>query len=956
MSADRGRLFGAMLRRYRRAAGLTQEALAERASLSAYTISALERGVNQTPRQDTFALLVEALGLEAPATAVLAGAVRTGAGTPGAAPARPSIARPPLVGRVHETEMLERHLAGAGPPVLLLAGEPGIGKSRLLHEARRMAVPVGMEVSQGGCRPLGGHEPYAPFPEALRGVVRGRAPDDLRSALDGCAWLVRLLPELAAGPIPPLPAWILAPEQERHLIFETVARFLTNTAGPGGLLLLLDDLQWFGPDAVALLRSLAEAADTVRMRLVAAYRDTEVRAGDALSVLLADLARTGLAAHHRLAPLGREQTAQLLDLMLEGRRDIGAELGASIVERSGGVPFFAVSCIEGLQQIATPTADATISCAPGDVPWTVAQSVRQRLAVLPTQTQELLREAAIVGRIVRRAVLMALSASSPDEVLDALDAACHARLLEEYGPDAYRFAHDVVREVVEADMSAARRVALHQRVGAVLEAPPGPRQIEALAYHFAQSDALEKAVVYLEQAGDQALVRSAFGAAEGYYRDLAQRLEALGRQRDVAYAYAKLGLLLEKIDNTAEAIPVLQRATAAVDRSQEARTFVPGTGALVDPQVAESARVEPYLASAALAHFQDHWSDCLTMAQRAAELACAAGDVVMHADALRWQGIAHFKSGRLDEAMTTLEKARRLCEDAGALGLLDTVLHELFFLHELRGEFAQAERCNTQSLAYAETIGDRSLRATATFRRACLEIDIGAWERARADLELAAQTAPRFTHDAYIVSKLGYVSMLQGAWDEAAPLLETARDCAAAMGDMNARVMVERWLAELELLQGRPAAALARLQVLLDLDEVHDTVFMLPLVAWAHVQLGAVDRAEAVAIEAVERGRTEQTMLALPDALRLRALVATEQRQWTEAAQVLAEGLTLARRMPYPYAEGRLLHVYGAMHIAHGAPEPAREWLVAALAIFRRLGARKDTEQVEHVLARLRIP
>src|SRR5579871_4451047 len=130
--------FGVLLRRYRKGAGLTQEQLAERALLSVFTISALERGTNQSPRRDTLSLLTDALGLPAVERAALEAAAYA---PPALSTTPPPVATMtmPLVGREPEMALLDRHLAGEGPPVLLLAGEPGIGKSRLLREAVEQA-------------------------------------------------------------------------------------------------------------------------------------------------------------------------------------------------------------------------------------------------------------------------------------------------------------------------------------------------------------------------------------------------------------------------------------------------------------------------------------------------------------------------------------------------------------------------------------------------------------------------------------------------------------------------------------------------------------------------------------------------------------------------------------------------------------------------------------------------
>jgi hypothetical protein len=135
--------------------------------------------------------------------------------------------------------------------------------------------------------------------------------------------------------------------------------------------------------------------------------------------------------------------------------------------------------------------------------------------------------------VVERRLLLAIADQSPEQVLAALEASCRARLLEEEGLEAYRYARDLVREVVEGHLSTARRAVQHRRTGEALESLPGMPSAELLAYHYARSDDVDKAVCYLEQAGDAAMTRLASVAAEGYYRDLAARLvRAIGIDQD----------------------------------------------------------------------------------------------------------------------------------------------------------------------------------------------------------------------------------------------------------------------------------------------------------------------------------------------------------------------------------------------------------------------------------------
>src|SRR5262249_39913563 len=190
------------------------------------------------PLAPTVELLADALALTPDQrTALLAAAGR--ASLPSslsrrlARPVAPRVERtwPPLVARASELACIERLLAGDGPPLLLLAGEPGIGKSRRLDEAALRAAKNGWRVLAGGCQRRSGQELYAPFVATLANALRDVPPAAQRRQLAGCSWLVRLLPELAETTLVPAPAWKLPPDQERRLLFAAVGRFLTHVAG-----------------------------------------------------------------------------------------------------------------------------------------------------------------------------------------------------------------------------------------------------------------------------------------------------------------------------------------------------------------------------------------------------------------------------------------------------------------------------------------------------------------------------------------------------------------------------------------------------------------------------------------------------------------------------------------------------------------------------------------------------
>jgi predicted ATPase len=237
---------------------------------------------------------------------------------------------------------------------------------------------------------------------------------------------VRLLPEIPEEEIEPLPCWTLPPEQERRLMFDAVRRFLANAAGPAGTLLLLDDLQWAGADALELLAALMRQAGDPPLRVVGAYRDTDVAPEHPLTPTLAELADAGLAMRKPVPPLAQREAQELCAHLLRDRGPAEAALHAKVVRRAGGVPFFLVSYARGL-------AGADGDPAAQEVPWDLRQNIQWQVLALPETARALLATAAVIGCVAPRPLLLAALEQPEHELLAALDGACRAGLLEETG-------------------------------------------------------------------------------------------------------------------------------------------------------------------------------------------------------------------------------------------------------------------------------------------------------------------------------------------------------------------------------------------------------------------------------------------------------------------------------------------------------------------------------------------
>jgi predicted ATPase/DNA-binding XRE family transcriptional regulator len=986
--------FGTRLKRERQARGLTQEALAARAGLSARAISDLERGINRAPRRETLRLLAEALQLSAEARFRLEAALRWASGAEAlTASERGSSSDPahiPLAGRVQELARLEQHLGegtGEGPPLLLLAGEPGIGKTRLLRETAQRAYVEGWTVLEGGCHRQSGQEPYTPLLGALAGYLHWLPLAQRRSALAGCAWLVRLLPELAEQGLLPSSPWKLPPEQERRLLFSAVERLLSNVAGPAGTLLVLDDLQWAGADALELLRGLVRPATRTPLRVLGSYRSTEVRPGEPLALLVADLAAAGLAAQLDLLPLAPDDATLLLTSLLDnsaGADSAHAGQMAQIVERTGGVPLFLVSCAQALRQ---HTLAGAATQAQDEVPWTVAQSIRQRVAMLPEGARELLGAAAVIGRTIRGALVQAVANRPEREVVAALEATCQARLLleTEAGEDyTYTFAHDLIREVLLADLSAARRRLLHRLVAEALEQRPGDTPLAQLAQHWASAGEREKAAVALERAGDHAQARYAFVEAEGYYRDCLAQLEALGRIQERAHVYNKLGNALKFQDRNEEALTVFAqavdgfRASGDQDRQWQALaqigwtqsqrgTFREGLAQLepvleaLEPGLDSAGLAALYAALAFLAFGSGQYNKQLAFAQHAVRLAQTLNETTILIQAQHMISVALTMVGRVQESLPPLIETIRLAEQVDDLWKLSEALNGLSKWHMRHGDFDQGKAAVERAYYAAEQLGWLANMAYMLSCRGDVAFCRGEWKEAQAHYEQATALGGESRSIfgvGYPSFGRGQLALAQGRSEAASEYFAAATALAERGHDVRLLRSIQLAQAEAELLTRYSKAARERLMPLLDQAEQEElgVTELLPILAWATLDSGDSDEAVRLLSDCFRRAREQEYRRVVPDALRIQGRVEMRCKRWARAERALQEAVALCRSMRFPYAEAKALFEFGQLHIQRDEPNRAHELFEQALAICVQLGERLYAEEIEQELSRLEQP
>jgi tetratricopeptide (TPR) repeat protein len=955
--ADSAPTCGQLLQRYRSLAGLTQEGLAERAGYSADYIGKLERDQRELPAA-ALERLGSVLGLAEHEHAALRAARNRGP------PARS------LVGRDAELAEIRHHLAGLGPQVLLFAAEPGMGKSRLLEEAASQAKRSGWGVARGACQRRA-QDPYAPLSGALTDALRQLPDRDRAEALRRSGHLELLLPELAAADAGSRDTSGnraragVQPEQQRRRLFSSAEGCLRSVAGQAGTLLILDDLHWAGPDALDLLTMLVTATGSPPIRLIGAYRDSEI--SPRLDEFTADLARAQQVRRRELGPLSDAEAERLLVQLTAGRPDMLAMLPA-IIRRAGGVPFFLVSYAEDL-----PDTSQDMKRVP--VPWTVASVIRQRVLALPVSAQELVGVAAVIGRTVPHRLLAQVAASSDEELLWAAEAALDARLLAEDGQAGYYFAHDLIRETIEHGLSAGRRRLLHRRIGESLEREPST-PTESLAFHFGLSDDDGKATAYLVLAGEQAQRRVAYAAAADFFAQAASRLEQAGRPSDAVTITERHGVALHRAGRHGEAITALERALAGYQAAGDEEGAHRVTGHLAVAHFRKGTspdelgqlagltavgQVQDVGSRGALTRWQGQFrllfaqgsfQQMVTEGRSLAEAGRAAGNSKLEAIGAGVQGAGLICLGQLSEGAALLQAsfspdpaADRQSTDAAVM---------LSGAYLMMGLVDRSQELSTRMLRAAESMGDQVVVALHTLLLGAACYVRGDWPRGRELIDRAQQrfTAGERSPLAFrVVPALALTLIWQGAWEQARSYLETALQAAQSTAIANAERAALVHLAELDVLEGRPQEAIARLLPFMAKDLAWDySVTSRTTLASAYLQLGDVASALTHSERAVAQSRRIGAGLQEIWALRMHGMIQARLGNHDLALAAYRDGLRRARAIPCPYGELQLLHASGLLDLQQGSQAAAQAKFSGALVIAETLGADKEADSLREAL------
>ncbi|MGE5249345.1 MAG: helix-turn-helix transcriptional regulator [Bacteroidota bacterium] len=439
----------------------------------------------------------------------------------------------PLIGRDHELETLKQALDSArhgNGSCWMLAGEAGIGKSRLCDEIKSQPVSQDFRILQGNCFQQDASFPYAPWIDALRMFFAPLSVAEIKQALGPLTSEInKLLPELRVliPDIPPNPA--LEPAAEKYRTFESLWRFLLSVGASRPTLIIMEDLHWADSLSLELVYFLARRISKLPMAIIGTYRSEEQSPG--LVQLLADLNHERLLQEIALKPLDQTGVGQMVQAAVQTERRIPSDAVNSLWALTDGNPLFLEETLKNLAEeghIQELLQRGTLGEVP--VPRSIQRLQQQRVERLPEVARRLLLMASVIGQRFDFRLLQETSGQNQEELLHAITHLEHARLILQESAEQYAFRHVLTRQAVYSLLMLPERQALHQLIGETMERMTGRRKVGAaqLAHHFYQAEAWQEAMDYSQRAGEQALALYAPREALAHFMralDAAEHLE-----------------------------------------------------------------------------------------------------------------------------------------------------------------------------------------------------------------------------------------------------------------------------------------------------------------------------------------------------------------------------------------------------------------------------------------------
>jgi len=830
----------------------------------------------------------------------------------------------PFVGRARELGRLVRALAEAADgrgQLVAVAGEPGVGKSRLFHELAHSQDTRGWRIVQAGCVSYGTATPYLPITDLLKGYFEIDERDARQEVREKVTGTLRALGEAPRSAITALLSLLdvdvedgeweaLDPPERRRRTHEAVVHTLLSESHRTPLCVVLEDLHWADAETRAVVDQLARRVSDARVLVLVNHRPEYRR----------EWGSPAPDPSGRLEPLGDESAAELLDALLGADPTLDA-LKPVLIARTDGNPFFMEETVRTLVEtglLAGAAGAYRLEGALGNlqVPATVRAVVAARIDRLAPEDKSLLEEASVIGSEVPRTLLGRIADAPEQDLRERIGRLVAGEFLYEakrFPDPVYAFTHAITHDVAYASLLGDRRRGLHGRIAEAIEglAPERPGEnVEWLAHHSLRGELWAKAESYLRQAAARAIGRGALVEAATCLEHAVDALEHLPRDARAVEEAIDLRLGLR---NALFALGQHERVLTHLRTAERLATEIGDAPRL--------ARAERYLST----HFvaAGDYGRAMDYGRRAVQNAASSGDVLLEREARLGLALVHYPRGECRLACDELgDLAADLGDESPRPHLYGIMLFSVTTLGFLAPPLAERGRFDEALAAAAEAL--RRARA----------------HEPRYSLPFAAWSS-------------GYASLRRGDLGAATAMLELAVDRSRAAGLPIVFPAAASMLGLAHALGGRRAKSLALL------DEAADRAgsgwshsLVSACLAEGHLLVGHRDLAEREAMKALEHARAKGERGVEAWLLRLVGEIARGADPPSAAGlDAYRAALAITGELDMP-ALAALCHLgIGVLYQQIDSPAQARDHLATAANMLARMGMQRWLDEANARLA-----
>lgn len=887
-----------------------------------------------------------------------------------------SFSCPVLIGRDDELsrllELVESARRGFGGAVLI-SGEAGIGKTRLVQEVCGRAESSGCLVLTGLCTEEGRHMQYEAVADALRGQFRRLDGKEIQQIGARFPELGRIEPELGGARSSP------GTSVDQNRLSEALLRCLLEMAERRPLLLAIEDIHWADAGSLFALRYLAQRLRNVPVLLLITYRSDELGLDGSASGFVAEMVNRRLVQESiELRPLTWAQVRKMVRAIKGSTAPVRTSLIDQLYSRAEGNPLFTEAILHSLSEEPAGGGEGD-----GGLPAPLAVLLRRRIQKLSGDARQVLVLSSVIGRRFQFQVLARVTGRGDQSLLDALRESVDNHLLADRG-DTYEFRHRLIQEAAAGFLLSPERRHWHGVVGETLETMAGEGAkvpVSTLAHHYDRAGATERVRDLAERAGDEARSSGAPREAGYWYSRALEAANDLGEStplallekaadswreaghyRSAAEAQAQIAEAhQDRGDRVAEGEALAQQArlmwhdgdrSTAVRLQESALSVLERSGEKVALTRAYAGLANLYLTAFRGAEAYD-------LAHRAHDMAREVGAADVEVHALRMMGSVLAAGPKPESGKALLQEAVERAAKEGDPFEASVGFGNLVNACIKDADWTAGDRAARDGIRFCREKGMKTREGWIASRLAEIYRLTGRWDESEKLAEEAERLLDQESGQDWIIVHVVRCGLLEarGRWQEAHELLTAALPVAERAGEFQSLGMVLYLLAQAADALGDRDEAVRRTEQALELwRSTTDTSLGLPLLTFACRLFVGVDRIEAARACREDLAIVHDRVRTPIVAAHLAAASATlaEAEGSGEAADLWSEAESVWSRLGRPYDAAVASFGHGRTLLQRGDRETARAKLQEAQERFAALGA-FETEEVDGLLRRSRL-